>query len=93
MAMHAPNCLVRVRHALAQHAQKLAVQLGHRVADRIGNVDRRRTLSDRGFEHAAQEIGLGAIAVFGRELDVIGELTREAHREFRLLVHLLRRHA
>jgi len=74
VAMHAPDRLVAVGHALAQHADELAEQLGHRVADGVGDVDRRRTLGNGAFEHAAQEVGFGAVAVLGRELDVAAQV-------------------
>ena len=41
------------------------------VADRVGNVDRRRAGGDRRLDHLAEEIGLGAGGVLGRELDVV----------------------
>ena len=66
---------------LAQVADELAVQLGHGVADGVGDVDGRRAFGDHGLEHPAQEIRIGAVAVLGRELDVAGEVAGEAHRQ------------
>ena len=40
MAMHRPDRLVGVGHALAQRADELAVQLGHGIAHGVGDVDR-----------------------------------------------------
>src|SRR5205807_1998550 len=56
-------------------------------------LDRHDDLLDPRLEHAAEEIDLRAAAVLGRELDVRAMLAREAHREPRLLEHLLGRHA
>ena len=93
VAVHRPDRLVAVGDALAQVADEVAEQLGHRVADGVGDVDRGRTFVDHGLEHAAQEVGVGAVAVLGRELDVVAQVAREAHRQLRLLEHLLGRHA
>src|SRR4051812_10638497 len=93
VAMDAPHRLVRVRYTLAQLADELAELLRHGVADRVRNVDGSGALLDHRFQHAAKEIDLRAAAVLRRELDVRAMLAREAYRELRLLVHLLRRHA
>ena len=90
MAVHRPDRLVGVRdRARAGRADELAVQLGDRVADGVGDVDRRRALGDHRLEHAAEEVRVGAVAVLGRELDVAAQVAREAGRQPRLLEHLL----
>jgi hypothetical protein len=91
--VHAPDRAAAVGDALAQRADELAVQLGHGVAHGVGDVDRGGALGDHGLEHAAQEVGVAAVAVLGTELDVVAVLPREAHRQLRLLEHLLARHA
>ena len=72
---------------------QLAELLRHRVADRVRDVDGGRALLDHRLQHAAEEVEVGARAVLGRELDVRAGVLREAHRELRLLEHLLGRHA
>jgi hypothetical protein len=46
--------------------------------------------SDHGLDHAAQEVHVAAVAVFGAELDVAHQVAREAHRQLGLLEHLRR---
>ena len=70
VAMHRPDRLVGVRDALAQRRDEVAVELGNRIADGVGHVDRGRAFVDHGLEHAAQEVEVAAVAVLGRELDV-----------------------
>src|SRR5271166_1061644 len=44
---------------------------GHRVADRVGDVDGRGSRRDGLFHHLGQEIQLGASGILGGELDVL----------------------
>ena len=53
------------------YADELAVVLGHREADRVGDVERGRAVVDRDLADLAHEVGVGAAAVLGRELDVV----------------------
>jgi hypothetical protein len=78
---------------LPQLADELAELLRHRIAHGVGDVDRGRAFLDDRLEHAAQEIELRARAILGREFDIRAGIAREAHREPRLLVDLLGRHA
>ena len=48
------------------------------VADRVGNVDRRRAGPDGRLDDFAQKIELGARGVLGRELDVVAVAGRPA---------------
>ena len=48
-----------------------AYWLGHGVADRVGNVDRRGAGLDGRLDDLGEEIQLGAGGVLGRELDVV----------------------
>ena len=66
--------------------------LGQRVADGVGQVDRGGAGPDRGFDAAAQEVGVGAGAVLGRPLDVVGMLARQGDRVGDGLQHLVRLH-
>src|SRR5919198_3118655 len=93
VAMDGPDGLVRVRNAAAQLAHEFAELLRHRVAHRVRDVDRGRAFVDHRLEHAAEEVELGAAAVFRRELDVGAGIAGKAHREPRLLIDLFRRHA
>ena len=70
VAMHRPDRLVAVGHALAQRLDEVAVELGNGIAHGVGHVDGGRAFGDHGLEHAAQEIHVAAVAVFGAELDV-----------------------
>jgi len=91
--MHAPDRLVRIRNPLAQRAHEVAVELGHRIPHRIGNVQRGGPLFDHRFQHPAQKVDIAAVAVLGAELDVGAQVAGKAHRLARLLEHLLGRHA
>jgi hypothetical protein len=93
VAMHRPDRLVGIRDLATQIGQELTVELGDGVADRVGDVDRRRALGDDGLEDAVEELRIGAIAVLGRELDVAAEVARKPRRQPRLLEDLLARHA
>ena len=50
------------------------VLVRHRVADRVGDVDRGRALLDRDLHDLGHELDVGAAAVLGRELDVVAVL-------------------
>ena len=67
-------------HALAHHGEDARHVLGQRVADGVGDVDRGGAGVDRGLDAAAQEVGVGAGAVLGRPLDVIGVAGARASR-------------
>ena len=59
------------RHQLVEAAPHLGVLLGRRVADRVGDVDRRRPLLDRDRDHLGGELEVGPGRVHRRELDVL----------------------
>ena len=63
----------------------------HRVADRVGDVDRRRALLDRRRHHLGCELELGARRVHRRELDVLDELARVCDGGAGLPEHVLAR--
>ena len=79
VAVHRQADLVDAAHVLAQVAEQLGELIGHGVADRVGNVHRRRAGLDDGFDDLRQEVELGARGVLGRELDVVAELARDLH--------------
>jgi hypothetical protein len=93
VAMHRPYRAIGVRNALPQGADELPVQLGHRVADGVGNVDGRGPFVDHRLQHPAQEVKFGTVAVLGRELDVRTQVSCKADRQAGLLVDLFGRHA
>ncbi len=93
MAMHRPDRLVRVGNPLAQRADEVSVQLGNRIAHGVGNIQRRGPFVDRSLQHAAEEIDIGAVAVFWAELDVVTQIARKTHGQLRLLEDLIGRHA
>ena len=64
-------------HAGAEHGEDACHVLGQRVADGVRDVDRGGAASDRDFDAAAQEVGLGAAAVLGRPFDVVGVTARD----------------
>ncbi len=71
VAVDADHRLVDVRHAVREGADH-AAHVGRRgVADRVGNVDRGGPGGDGRLDHLAEEVGLGAGGVLGRELDVV----------------------
>ena len=72
VTMGAEHHLIAVRHAATHRAEHRAVFGGQRVAHGIGQVDRPGPRRDRGLDHAAQEVQVGARGVLGRELDVVG---------------------
>ena len=90
--MNADDRLVDVRHAVAERLDDLAHLARRGVADRVGNVDRRGAGGDRGLDHLAEEIGLGAGGVLGRVFDVVAEAAGPLHPRHRLADHLLLAH-
>ena len=93
MAVHRPDSLVGIRNAAAQVEDEVPVQLRNRIADRVGDVDRGGPLLDDGLEHAAQEVGVRAVAVLGRKLHICRQVASEPGGQPGLLVDLVRRHA
>ena len=79
VAVDADHGLVDVRHALAERADHVGHVGGRGVADRVGDVDRGGAGVDGRLDHLAEEVGLGAGGVFGRELDVGAVAGRPLH--------------
>ena len=65
VAMHRPDCLVRVGYAFAQGRDEVAVQLRNRIADRIRNIDSSRAFLDDSLDNSAEKIHVGAVAILG----------------------------
>ena len=92
VAVYGEHCLVDVRHAVEQHRDELGEFARYGVADRVGNIDRRRAGPDSAFDDAAQKIGLAARTVFGRPFDVGAQVTRIGHTVDDCLVDFFRVH-
>ena len=60
-------------------AEQLVVFLGHRVADGIGNVDRRRAGADRQLDAAAEIVDRRAGRIHRAPLDIVDEVARLRH--------------
>ena len=89
VAMRRQHDLLDARHAIAQHHDQIVIVLRQRIADGIGNVDRRRArLNDR-FDDAAEIIVLCARRVHRAPLDVVGVLPRPRHRRDHFFMHLI----
>ena len=65
VAVHAPNCFVRIRNAGAQVFDEVAIELGHGVAHGVRHVNRGGAFFNHRFNHAAQKIRVTAVPVFG----------------------------
>ena len=72
VVMGGPDDFVGAWHSLAQHGEDAGHVGGHGVADGIRDVDGGGAGGDRGFDGAAEEIGIAAGAVLGRPFDVVG---------------------
>ncbi len=59
-------------HVLDDVRDELPVVGRHREADGVGDVQRGRAVVDRDLADLAHEVGIAAVAVFGRELHVVG---------------------
>lgn len=78
VAVRGEDGLVAALRVLDQVAEERSVLSGHRVADRVGDVERGGAGLDDLGEHLAQEVGVTASGVLRGELDVrrqaLGEL-------------------
>ena len=80
---------VQVGHEPVELLEHRLVLVRHRVADGVGHVDRGRALVDRDLDHLGHELDVGARAVLGRELDVVGVLLRVGDGGAGLALHVL----
>ena len=92
MAVDRDDRLVDVGYAVEQHRDERRELLGNGVTHRIGNVDGRGAGGDRGFDGAAEEIGLRAGTVLATPLHVVAEIARACNAVDDRLVHLLGLH-
>src|SRR5271166_5420112 len=70
MTVRADDRLADVPYSLLERANDAGVLRGRGVANRVGNVDRRRAGLDGRLDHLTQEVQLGPRCVFRRKLDV-----------------------
>ncbi len=90
---HAAGQLRRaLRDPFADGGEHPRALVRQRVADGVGQVDRRRAGPDRHLADPAEEIEVGAGRVLGRELDIVAEVAGVAHHRVDPLQHLLARH-
>ena len=80
-------------HVRRDAGDQRAELVGRRVADGVGDVERRRAGADRDVEHLVEERGIAAPGVLGRELDVAAERARVADHLRDAREHLVARHA
>ena len=72
---------------------QLPVLVGNTEPDGVGDVQCRRAVVDRELQHLAEEVDVGAAAVLGRELDVVGVALGPGDAAHDLGLHLLLGHA
>ena len=77
--MHREPRTIDVGNVLAEVAEEFGELVRHGVADRIGDVHRRRTGIDHGLDHLGEELEFRARGVLRRELDIVTELTGDPH--------------
>ena len=78
MAVRGEDDVLRARDARAHHAEERLVLGGRGVADGVGNVDGRGAGLHGDVDHLDEEVEVGAGAVLGGELDVVGVAAGEA---------------
>ena len=86
MALSAPGRL------LDQVPEQRTELVGHRVARRVGHVDRAGTGTDDLAEDLRKKLTVGARRILRRELDVLDTLPGALHGPHRRVEHLLPRH-
>ena len=73
VAVDREHDVAQIGHQLVQAAQERRVLVRHRVADGVGDVDRRRALVDRRLQDLGGEVDVGAGGVHRAELDVLDQ--------------------
>ena len=80
VTVRAPDHLIGARHAADHAGEEVADLVRRRVADRVRQIDRRRTGLNHTFDDAPEELRIAPGRIFGRELHVISERPRQGHR-------------
>jgi len=93
VAVDADDGLSDIRHVFDDALHELPVLGGHRVADRVRDVDGRSARVDHGLEHLVEECRIRAARVLAGELDVLAQCPRELDALDRAPEHLVRLHA
>ena len=76
VAVDGQHDVAQARHQLVEAAEEGGVLVRHRVADGVGDVDRRRALVERDLHHLGGVLDVGARGVHRRELDVVDQRAR-----------------
>ena len=76
VAVDGQHDVAQARHQLVEAAEEGDVLLRHRVADGVGDVDRRGALVERDLHHLGGVLDVGARGVHRRELDVVDQRAR-----------------
>src|SRR4029450_3804562 len=92
VAVHAPDGPVRAGHLGDQPGDQLGEVVGEHVADGVGDVAGGRARRARCAVALLEDLGVGAGAVLGRELDVAGVARRPLDRRGGGGQHLLGGH-
>ena len=80
VAVHRQRHVAQAGDELVHPRQERRVLLRHRVADRVGEIDRRGALVDGDLHDVGRELHVGAGAVHRRELDVLAQRARLGDR-------------
>ena len=91
VAVHRQRHVAQLRHQLVQPRQVRLELVRHRVADGVGDVDRRGALVDRDLHDLSGELHVRARRVHRRELDVVQVLLGVRDRRARLALDVLAR--
>ena len=76
VAVDRQHDVAQARHQVVEAAEEGAVLVRHRVADGVGDVDRRGALVERDLHDLGGVLDVGAGGVHGRELDVLDQRAR-----------------
>ena len=91
VAVHRERGRAQIGHQPVELREHRVVLARHRVADRVGHIDRRGALVERDLDHLGHVLDVRARAVLRRELDVVGVLARLRDRRADLPLDVLAR--
>ncbi len=89
VAVDRQDDVAQVRHQVVEPGEEGDVLLRHRVADGVGDVDRRGALVDRDLHDLGRVLDVGARGVHRRELDVVDQRARVGDGGARLALDVL----
>ena len=93
VAMDGDHRLRTIWHLLANAANEPPEFLWHRIADRIGNIDRPGSCGNHRLDHFIEIGGIGTAGIHGRELHIVHVAPRPLHHFDRALLRLVARHS